>query len=72
MVYSLFIIPVRDLAPASSLSNFKLTWKMATLFALVTAKHCFDLTLLCSDNQHLFFFSVMLFFFIAASGDMTN
>ena len=41
-------------APASSLITFKLTWKTATLLALVTAKHCSDLTLLCIDNQHLF------------------
>ena len=30
------------------------SWKTATLLALVTAKHCSDLTLLCVDNQHLF------------------
>ena len=41
-------------APASSLTTFKLAWKTATLFTLVTAKHCSDLTLLCVDNQHLF------------------
>ena len=41
-------------ATASSLTAFKLTWKTATLLVLVTAKHCFDLTLLCIDNQHLF------------------
>ena len=41
-------------APASSLTAFKLAWKTATLLALVTAKHCSDLTLLCVDNQHLF------------------
>ena len=41
-------------APASSLTTFKLAWKTATLLALVTAKHCSDLTLLCVDNQHLF------------------
>ena len=40
--------------PASSLTTFKLAWKTATLLALVTAKHCFDLTLLCIDNHHLF------------------
>ena len=33
---------------------FKLAWKTATLFTLVTAKHCSDLTLLGIDNQHLF------------------
>ena len=41
-------------APASSLTAFKLAWKTATLLALVTAKCCSDLTLLCVDNQHLF------------------
>ena len=39
---------------ASSLTTFMLAWKTATLFALVIAKHCSDLTLLCFDNQHLF------------------
>ena len=38
----------------SSLTTFKLAWKTATLLALVTAKHCSDLTLLCVDNQHRF------------------
>ena len=41
-------------APASSHTTFKLAWKTATLLALVTAKCCFDLTLLCIGNQHLF------------------
>ena len=41
-------------APVSSLTTFKLAWKTATLLALVTAKHCSDLTILCVDNQHLF------------------
>ena len=41
-------------APASSVTAFKLAWKTATLLAVVTVKHCFDLTLLCIDNQHLF------------------
>ena len=41
-------------APTSSLSTFKLDWKTATLLALVIAKHCSDLTLLCIDNQYLF------------------
>ena len=39
-------------APTSYLTTFKLAWKTATLLALVTAKHCSDLTLLCVDNQH--------------------
>ena len=37
-------------APASSLTTFKLAWKTATVLALVTAKCCSDLTLLCVDN----------------------
>ena len=41
-------------APASSFTTFKLAWKTATHLALVTAKHCSDLTLLCVDNWHLF------------------
>ena len=41
-------------APASSLTTFKLAGKSATLLALVTVKHCSDLTLLCIDNQHLY------------------
>ena len=41
-------------ALAPSFTNFKLPWKTATLFALVTAKHCSDLTFLCTDNQHIF------------------
>ena len=41
-------------APASSLTTFKLAWKTATLLALVTANCCFDLSLLCVNNQNLF------------------
>ena len=41
-------------APASSLTTFKLAWKIAALLELVTAEHCSDLTLLCIDIQHLF------------------
>ena len=37
----------------TSLTTFRLAWKTATLLALVTVKHCSDLTLLCIDNQHL-------------------
>ena len=40
--------------PASSLTSFKLAWKISTVLALSTAKHCSDLTLLCVDNQQLF------------------
>ena len=42
------------LAPASSLYTFKLAQKTAILSALVTAKHYSDVTLLCTENQHLF------------------
>ena len=45
--------------PASALTTFKLVWKTATLLALVTARHCSDLTLLCVENS-TFFFSAML------------
>ena len=41
-------------APASSITTLKLAWKTATLLTLVTVKHCYDLTLLYIDNQHLF------------------
>ena len=40
--------------PAYSLTTFKLAWKTVTLLALVTVKHCSDLTLLWIDNQHFF------------------
>ena len=41
-------------APASSFTTFKLAWRTAALLALVTARHCSDLALLCVDGQHLF------------------
>ena len=41
-------------ALSSSLTTFKLAWKTATVLALVTAKCCSDLSLLCIDNQHHF------------------
>ena len=40
--------------PVSSVNNFKPVGKIATFFALVTAKCCSDLTVLGIDNQHLF------------------
>ena len=58
-------------APASSLTTFKLAWKIATLLALVTVKHCFDLTLLCIDNQHLCL-QHHAAIFITMSGDKTD
>ena len=45
---------VGELVTSSSLTTFKLAWKTAFLLALVTAKHCSGLLLLCVDNQHLF------------------
>ena len=41
-------------APAFSLTAFKHGWKTGTTLALVTAKHCSDLTFLCIHNQHHF------------------
>ena len=41
-------------ALACSLTTFTLGWKTANLLALLTAKCYFDLTLLCTDNQHPF------------------
>ena len=58
-------------APASSLTTFKLAWKTATPLALVTAKCCSDLTLLCIDNQHLFL-QHHATFFIPLSGGKTD
>ena len=58
-------------APASSLTTFKLAWKTATLLALVTAKHCSDLTLLCIDNQY-FFLQHNAAIFIPMSGGKTD
>ena len=58
-------------APTSSLTTFKLAWKTATLLALVTAKHCSDLTLLCIDNQCLFL-QHHAAIFISLSGGKTD
>ena len=55
-------------APASSLTTFKLACKTATLLALVTAKGCSDLTLLCIDNQHLFLQHYAAIFFPMSGG----
>ena len=49
-------------AQASSLTNFKLAWKTATLLVLATAKCCSDLTLSCIDSQHLFCSIMVLFY----------
>ena len=58
-------------ALASSLTTFKLLWKTATFLALVNAKHCSDLTLLCIDNQHLFL-QLHAAIFIPVSGGKTD
>ena len=57
--------------PASSLTTFKLAWKTATILALVTAKCCSDLILLCIDNQHLFL-QCNAAIFIPMSGGKTD
>ena len=53
------------------ITTFKLAWKTATLLALVTAKCCSDLTLLCVDNQHLFL-QCNAAIFIPQSGGKTD
>ena len=58
-------------ASTSFLTTFKLAWKTATLLALVTAKHCSDLTLLYIDNQHLFLYHNAVIF-IPMSGGKTD
>ena len=58
-------------ALASSLPTFKLVLKTATLLALITAKHCSDLTLSCIDNQHLFL-QCHAAIFIPVSGGKTD
>ena len=55
--------------PASSLTNYKLAWKMGTLLALDTAEHS-DLTLLCIDDQHLFLQHNASIFIPASGGKM--
>ena len=62
---------LKSWAPASSLTTFKLAWKTAALLALVTAKHCSALTLLCIDNQHLFL-QCNAAIFIPMSGGKTD
>ena len=54
----------------SSLTNFKLAWKAGTIWALVTAKHCYELTLLHFDNQHLLLQHYAAIFVPASGGKM--
>ena len=58
--------------PGSSLTNFKLVWKMAIILALVTAK-CFSvITLLCMISSPLFFSVILLFIFWHLIGRQIN
>ena len=43
---------------------------MANLLALLTAKHCSDIILLCIDNQHLFLQYNSAIFIPASGGKM--
>ena len=65
-----FLLMLQSLAPASSLTNFKLPWIVATLVALVATKHS-DLSLLCIDNQNCFL-QHCASIFIPASGSKTD
>ena len=58
-------------ALASSLTTFKLAWKTATLLGPLTAKHCYDLTLLHFENQQLFL-QCHATIFIPISGGKTD
>ena len=53
---------------ASSLTAFKLAWKITILLALFTAKHCSDLTSICTNNQHHFLQHHVAIFIPVASG----
>ena len=55
---------------ASSLTTFKLAWKIATLLAVVTVKYCSDLTLLCFDNKHFFLQHYATVFIPVSGGKM--
>ena len=48
-----FVIFVREFGTCFFSHYLYAAWKTATLLALVTAKCCSDLNLLCIDNQHL-------------------
>ena len=65
----LYLLESRALASSGTI--FKLAWKTATLLALVTAKCCSDLTLLCIDNQ-LLFLQQHAAIFIPVSGRKTD
>ena len=58
-------------APMSSLTTFNWLGRLLLLLALVTAKHCSDLTLLCVDNQYLFL-QCNAAIFIPLSGGKTD
>ena len=54
MVFQMLFSLLESWVLASCLTNFIFVWKMPTLVAPVTAKHCSYLTLLHIENQHLF------------------
>ena len=56
-------------APVSSLTDFRLAWKTATLLALVMVR-CPNLTLLCIDNQHFFSLASHCYFIPASDCKM--
>ena len=64
-----FLSLLESWAPISSFTTFKLAWKTAKLLALVTAKHCSDLTLLCIDNQHHFLQCNAAIFILMSGGN---
>ena len=51
LVHGILLSMYDSWAASSSLTNFSLSWKTATLLALVTDKHCSDLTVLCIANN---------------------
>ena len=55
--------------PASSLTNFKHTWKTTILLAFVTAT-CSGLTFLCINNQCLFLQNYSAIFVPVSGGEM--
>ena len=61
----MFVISLESWAPASSLTTFKLTWKTATLLALVTA----SIVLIYVLATSTFFLQHNTAIFIPVSGD---
>ena len=63
---------LESLAQASSLTNFKLTWKIATLLLLVITKHCSVLPVLPIEIISAFFHCHATSFVSASGGDMDS